>query len=81
MGHKWVLYGQKSLYGAHVGIEWDKCPDSAHMGPTYACLLGNHLINNNAWKTKTGWLLVREIPLFFKVRENPGNFAKWSGKF
>ena len=40
MGHIWVLYGQKSLYGAHVGLEWDKCPDSAHMGPTYTCLLG-----------------------------------------
>ena len=40
MGHIWVLYGQKSPYGAHVGLEWDKCPDSAHMGPTYTCLLG-----------------------------------------
>ena len=40
MGHIWVLYGQKSLYGAHVGLEWDKCPDSAHMGLTYICLLG-----------------------------------------
>ena len=40
MGHIWVLYGQKSLYGAHVGLEWDKCPDSAYMGPTYTCLLG-----------------------------------------
>ena len=40
MGHIWVLYGQKSLYGAHVGLEWDKCPDSSHMGPTYTCLLG-----------------------------------------
>ena len=41
MGHIWVLYGQKSLYGAHVGLEWDKCPDYAHMGPTYTCLLGD----------------------------------------
>ena len=32
--------GKKSLYGAHVGLEWDKCPDSAYMGPTYTCLLG-----------------------------------------
>ena len=31
---------QKSLYGAHVGPEWNKCPDSAHIGPTYTCLLG-----------------------------------------
>ena len=31
-----------SLYGAHVGLEWDKCPDSAHMGPTYTCLLGSN---------------------------------------
>ena len=43
MGHIWVLYGQKSLYGAHVGLEWDKCPVSAHMGPTYTCLLGGHV--------------------------------------
>ena len=42
MGHIWVLYGQKNLYGAHVGLEWDKCPDSAYMGPTYTCLLGYH---------------------------------------
>ena len=27
--------GKKSLYGAHAGPEWDKCPDSAHMGPIY----------------------------------------------
>ena len=46
MGHIWVLYGQKSLYGAHVGIEWDKCPDSAHMGPTYTCLLGTFSLGN-----------------------------------
>ena len=45
MGHIWVLYGQKSLYGAHVGLEWDKCPDSAHMGPTYTCLPGCYIIN------------------------------------
>ena len=32
---------QKSLYGAHAGPEWDKCPDSAHMGPIYTCLLGS----------------------------------------
>ena len=43
MGHIWVLYGQKSLYGAHVGHEWDKFPDSAYMGPTYTCLLENAL--------------------------------------
>ena len=40
----WDLYGsymgKKSLYGAHVGPEWDKCPDSAHMGHIYTCLLG-----------------------------------------
>ena len=36
MGLIWA----KSLYGAHVGLEWDKCPDSAYMGPTYTCLLG-----------------------------------------
>ena len=42
MGRIWILYGQKSLYGAHVGLEWDKCPDSAHMGPTYTCLLGGY---------------------------------------
>ena len=36
MGLIWA----KSLYGAHVGLEWDKCPDSAHMRPTYTCLLG-----------------------------------------
>ena len=42
MGHIWVLYGQKSLYGAHVGLEWEKCPDSAHMGPLYTCLLGSY---------------------------------------
>ena len=30
---------------AHVGPEWDKCPDSAHMGPIYACLLGTHYEN------------------------------------
>ena len=41
MGHISVLYGQKRLYGAHVGLEWDKCQDSAHMGLTYTCLLGN----------------------------------------
>ena len=40
MGPIWVLYGQKSLYGAHVRPEWDKCPDSANMGPIYTCLLG-----------------------------------------
>ena len=34
MGPIWVSYGQ-SLYGAHVGSEWAKCPDSAHMGPIY----------------------------------------------
>ena len=39
MGPIWVLYGQKSLSGAHVGPKWDKCPDSAHMGPIYTCLL------------------------------------------
>ena len=37
------LIWAKSLYGAHVGLEWDKCPDSAHMGPTYTCLLGHML--------------------------------------
>ena len=45
MGPIWVLYGQKSLYGAHVGTEWDKCPDSAHMGPIYTCLLGFNWLN------------------------------------
>ena len=44
----WDLYrsymGKKSLYGAHAGPEWDKCPDSAHMGPIYTCLLGGHFI-------------------------------------
>ena len=28
MGPVWVLYEQKRLYGAHVGPEWAKCPDS-----------------------------------------------------
>ena len=40
----WDLYGsymgKTSLYGAHVRPEWDKCPDSAHMGHIYTCLLG-----------------------------------------
>ena len=40
----WDLYrsymGKKGLYGAHAEPEWDKCPDSAHMGPIYTCLLG-----------------------------------------
>ena len=40
MGPIWVLYGQKSLYGAYVRPEWDKLQDSAHMGPIYTCLLG-----------------------------------------
>ena len=40
MGPIWVLYGQKCLYGANVGPEWDKCKDSAHIGPIYTCLLG-----------------------------------------
>ena len=40
MGPICVLYGQNSLYGAHVGSEWGKCPDSAHIGPLYTCLLG-----------------------------------------
>ena len=44
MGHIWVLYGQKSLYGAHVGLEWDKYPDSAYMGPRYTCLLGYYFL-------------------------------------
>ena len=39
MGPIRVLYGQKSLYGAQVGLKWDKCPESAHMVPIYACLL------------------------------------------
>ena len=43
----WDLYGsymgKQSLYGAHVGPEWDKCPDSAHMGHIYTCLLGRRL--------------------------------------
>ena len=38
MGPIRVLYGQKSLYGAHVGPKWDKCPESAHMVPIYTCL-------------------------------------------
>ena len=45
----WDLYGsymgKKSLYGAHVGPEWDKCPDSAHMGHIYTCLLGFDLLH------------------------------------
>ena len=40
MGLIWA----KSLYRAHVGPEWDKCPDSAHMGPIYTCLLGGDLV-------------------------------------
>ena len=36
MGHM----GKKTQYGTHVGPEWDKCPDPAHMGPIYTCLLG-----------------------------------------
>ena len=52
MGPIQVLYWQKSLYGAHAGPEWDKCPDSAHMGPIYTCLLGwstdrNHFSNHS----------------------------------
>ena len=39
MGPIWVLYGQKSLYGAHVGPEWDKWLESAHMIPIYTRLL------------------------------------------
>ena len=39
MGPIWDLYGQKSLYGAHVGPEWDKWPESTHMVPIYTCLL------------------------------------------
>ena len=38
----WDLYGQKSLYGAYIGPEWNECPDSAHMGPIYTCLLGKY---------------------------------------
>ena len=40
MGPIWVLYGQKKPIWGHVGPEWDKCPDSAHMGHIYICLLG-----------------------------------------
>ena len=37
MGPIWVLYGKKSLHGAHVGPERAKCPDSAHW-VTYTCI-------------------------------------------
>ena len=43
MGPILVLYGQKSLYGAHIGPEWDECPDSAPMGPIYTYLLGSEI--------------------------------------
>ena len=47
----WDLYGsymgKQSLYRAHVGPEWDKCPDSAHMGHIYTCLLGQLLFRRN----------------------------------
>ena len=34
-----LIWAKKPIW-ANVGLEWDKCPDSAHMGPTYTCLLG-----------------------------------------
>ena len=43
MGPIWVLYGQKSLYRARVGPEWDEFPDSVPMGPIYTCLLGSDI--------------------------------------
>ena len=50
MGPIWVLYGQKGLHEAHVEPEWDKCPDSAHMGPIRTCLFGNTWVIWEYWE-------------------------------
>ena len=40
----WSYISKKSLYGAHVGPEWAKCPNSARMCPKYTYLLSTNII-------------------------------------
>ena len=43
----WDLYRSymgKKAYMGPMQDPWDKCPDSAHMGPIYTCLLGRNQI-------------------------------------
>ena len=69
----WDLYGsfmcKKSLYGAPVRPEWDKCPDSAHMGPIYTCLLGKELLTFCAQVTNYNSPRRKMIPLYNSQRE------------
>ena len=61
--------GNKGLDGAHVGSEWDECPDSTHMGPIYTCLLG--ISGNTSTKEICGYYtLVLKIRRPYYVTES-----------
>ena len=56
-----LIWAKKSLYRTHVVPEWHKCPDSAHVGHIYTCLLGTSLPLQNGF---------RDMKSVFPSREN-----------